>query len=35
MIEFRKSAMLKVAQGQTSTEEILRALPTEYLGLED
>ncbi len=35
MIEFRKSAMLKVAQGETSTEEVLRTLPSEYLGLED
>ncbi len=35
MIEFRKSALLKVAQGETSTEEILRSLPSEYLGLED
>ena len=34
MIEFRRSAMLKVAQGETSTEEVLRALPSEYLGLE-
>jgi type II secretory ATPase GspE/PulE/Tfp pilus assembly ATPase PilB-like protein len=34
MIEFRRAAMLKVAQGITSTEEILRELPAEYLGLE-
>lgn len=34
MIEFRRSAMLKVAQGITSTEEILRDVPAEYLGLE-
>ncbi len=34
MIEFRRAAMLKVAQGITSTEEVLRELPTEYLGLE-
>ena len=34
MIEFRRSAMLKVAQGVTSTEEILRDVPAEYLGLE-
>jgi type II secretory ATPase GspE/PulE/Tfp pilus assembly ATPase PilB-like protein len=34
MIEFRRAAMLKVAQGITSTEEVLRELPTEYLGLD-
>ena len=34
MIEFHRSAMLKVAQGVTSTEEVLRELPAEYLGLE-
>lgn len=35
MVEFRRSALLKVAQGVTSTEEMLRAVPSEYLGLED
>ncbi len=35
MIEFRRSSMLKVAQGVTSMEEILRDVPPEYLGLED
>jgi type II secretory ATPase GspE/PulE/Tfp pilus assembly ATPase PilB-like protein len=34
MIEFRRAAMLKVAQGLTSTEEVLKELPAEYLGLE-
>ncbi len=34
MIEFRRSAMVKVAQGVTTTEEILRELPAEQLGLE-
>ncbi len=34
MVEFRRAALLKVAQGITSTEEILRELPAEYLGLE-
>jgi type II secretory ATPase GspE/PulE/Tfp pilus assembly ATPase PilB-like protein len=34
MIEFRRAAMLKVAQGITSTEEVLRELPAEYLGIE-
>ncbi|MCR9118301.1 MAG: ATPase, T2SS/T4P/T4SS family, partial [bacterium] len=35
MIEFRRSAMLLVAQGVTSMEEILRDVPAEHLGLED
>jgi type II secretory ATPase GspE/PulE/Tfp pilus assembly ATPase PilB-like protein len=35
MIEFRRGALLKVAQGTTSTEEILRDVPAEFLGLED
>ena len=34
MLEFRRAAMLKIAQGLTSTEEVLRELPAEYLGLE-
>ncbi len=34
MVEFRRSAMLKVAQGLTSTEEVLREVPAAYLGLE-
>lgn len=34
MVEFHRGAMLKVAQGITSTEEVLRELPAEYLGLE-
>ena len=34
MIEFHRNAMLKVAQGVTSTEEVLRVLPPEQLGLE-
>ena len=34
MIEFKRSAMLKVAQGQTSMEEVLRELPAEYLGID-
>ncbi|MFO0915721.1 MAG: GspE/PulE family protein [Pirellulales bacterium] len=34
MIEFRRGAMLAVAHGTTSTEEILREVPAEYLGLE-
>lgn len=35
MVTFRRGALLKVAQGITSTEEILRDVPAEYLGLED
>jgi len=34
MIEFRAAALLKVAQGETSIEEVFRAIPTEYLGIE-
>jgi len=34
MLEFRRAALLKVAQGVTSTEEVLRSVPTEYLGLD-
>jgi len=35
MREFRHAALLKVAKGQTSTEEVFRAIPSEYLLLED
>ncbi len=35
MVEFRRAALLKVARGVTSTEEVLRDVPAEYLGLED
>jgi type II secretory ATPase GspE/PulE/Tfp pilus assembly ATPase PilB-like protein len=31
LIEFRHSALLKVAQGETSIEEVVRVLPSEYL----
>ena len=34
-LELRRSALLKVARGITSPEEILRAIPSEYLGLDD
>jgi type II secretory ATPase GspE/PulE/Tfp pilus assembly ATPase PilB-like protein len=34
MIEFRRAALVKVAQGITSTEELLRGVPAEYLGAE-
>jgi type II secretory ATPase GspE/PulE/Tfp pilus assembly ATPase PilB-like protein len=35
LMEFRQSALLKVARGQTSAEEVVRVIPTEYLGLDD
>lgn len=35
MHEFRHSALLKVAWGQTSTEEVFRVIPTEYLLPDD
>jgi type II secretory ATPase GspE/PulE/Tfp pilus assembly ATPase PilB-like protein len=35
MIEFKQSALLKVAKGITSAEEVLRVVPTEFLGLDD
>jgi type II secretory ATPase GspE/PulE/Tfp pilus assembly ATPase PilB-like protein len=35
MIEFRQSALLKVAQGETSIEEVFRAIPPEYLTAEE
>jgi type II secretory ATPase GspE/PulE/Tfp pilus assembly ATPase PilB-like protein len=31
MVDFRRSALLKVAQGETSIEEVVRVLPAEYL----
>jgi type II secretory ATPase GspE/PulE/Tfp pilus assembly ATPase PilB-like protein len=31
LIEFRQTAMLKVARGETCVEEVFRAIPTEYL----
>jgi type II secretory ATPase GspE/PulE/Tfp pilus assembly ATPase PilB-like protein len=35
MLEFRTAALLKVAHGQTSTEEVFRAIPSEQLIAED
>jgi type II secretory ATPase GspE/PulE/Tfp pilus assembly ATPase PilB-like protein len=35
LIELRQAAMLKVAQGHTTAEEVVRAVPSEYLGLEE
>jgi len=34
MLEFRQVGLIKIAQGQTSIEEILRVIPTEHLALE-
>ncbi|MEX2216125.1 MAG: GspE/PulE family protein [Phycisphaeraceae bacterium] len=34
MIDFRTAAMINVARGITSMEEVLRAVPVEYLGVE-
>ncbi|MCC6419591.1 MAG: type II/IV secretion system protein [Gemmataceae bacterium] len=34
-IEFRQAALLKVAKGETTVEEVFRVVPTEYLGVED
>lgn len=33
LIEFRRSALLHVARGETSIEEVFRAIPSEYLGV--
>jgi type II secretory ATPase GspE/PulE/Tfp pilus assembly ATPase PilB-like protein len=35
MLDLRRSALLKVAQGITSTEEVVRTIPAEYLLPED
>jgi len=35
MVDFRRGALLKVAQGLTSTEEVFRVIPTEHLLLDD
>jgi len=34
MIDFRRAGLLKVAQGVTSMEELMRVIPAEYLGAE-
>ncbi len=31
MLDFRRAALLKVAQGVTSTEEVFRVIPSEHL----
>jgi type II secretory ATPase GspE/PulE/Tfp pilus assembly ATPase PilB-like protein len=35
MLEFRQAALLKVALGLTSTEEVFRVIPSEHMLLED
>ncbi len=35
MLEFRKALLLKVARGETSTEEVFRVIPTDELLLEE
>lgn len=35
MLELRRSALLKIARGETSPEEVLRAIPGEYLGIDE
>lgn len=35
MLEFRQAALLKVAQGVTSTEEVFRVIPAEHLTEDD
>ncbi len=35
MIPLRHAALLKVANGETTVEEILRTIPGEYVGLDD
>jgi type II secretory ATPase GspE/PulE/Tfp pilus assembly ATPase PilB-like protein len=35
LVELRRSALLKVAQGETNVEEVFRAIPSEYLGVEE
>src|SRR5205814_6635873 len=35
MSEFRQGAMLKVARGETSTEEVFRVVPSEHLSIDE
>jgi type II secretory ATPase GspE/PulE/Tfp pilus assembly ATPase PilB-like protein len=35
MAEFRQTALVKVARGETSTEEVFRVIPGEHLTLDD
>jgi type IV pilus assembly protein PilB len=34
MMEMRQAALLKVAHAETTAEEVIRDIPSEYLGLE-
>jgi hypothetical protein len=34
MMEMRQAALLKVAHAQTTAEEVIRDVPSEYLGLD-
>jgi len=35
MLDLHRAALLKVAQGETCAEEVLRVIPGQYLGVED
>jgi type II secretory ATPase GspE/PulE/Tfp pilus assembly ATPase PilB-like protein len=35
MLELRQAALLAVARGLTTSEEVLRVIPTEFLGIDD
>ena len=35
MLEIREAALLAVARGETTSEEVIRVIPTEYLGIEE
>jgi type II secretory ATPase GspE/PulE/Tfp pilus assembly ATPase PilB-like protein len=35
MLEFRKAALIKVAQGLTTTEEVFRVIPSEHILVDD
>ena len=35
MLDFRRASLLKVARGETSTEEVFRVIPSEHLLLDD
>ncbi len=34
MMDFRRAALLKIARGETTSEEVLRVIPSEFLGLD-
>jgi type II secretory ATPase GspE/PulE/Tfp pilus assembly ATPase PilB-like protein len=35
VLDLRRAALLKIARGQTNVEEVLRAIPSEDLGLDE